>query len=136
MRNNLSCRNISAEKKLLSYILAAMFLLLSANFIFTYMVPATTGTVNFLPATGTFDTMQTSVTNILNDAFTMVQSWIIPAAALSCAVAFVVARLPGMDQKTVQGANQVFWGCIFAVVAVYAIKAILGVAKTLGESIQ
>lgn len=84
---------------------------------------------------GVFDTMDTQVKSILDDAVTMLQHWVVPAGVIGIIASQIIARLPGMDQQTVNRAKSTTWASIFAVVVSYAASGILSIAQTVGESI-
>ena len=84
---------------------------------------------------GVFDTMDTQVKSILDDAVTMLQHWVVPAGVIGIIASQIIARLPGMDQQTVNRAKSATWASIFAVVVSYAASGILSIAQTVGESI-
>lgn len=84
---------------------------------------------------GVFDTMDTQVKSILDDAVKMLQHWVVPAGVIGIIASQIIARLPGMDQQTVNRAKSTTWASIFAVVVSYAASGILSIAQTVGESI-
>lgn len=82
-----------------------------------------------------FSTMDTQVKNILDDAVEMLKHWVVPAGVIGIIVSQIIARLPGMDQQTVNRAKGATWASIFAVVVSYAASGLLSIAQTVGESI-
>lgn len=84
---------------------------------------------------GVFDSMDTQVKSILDDAVTMLQHWVVPAGVIGIIASQIIARLPGMDQQTVNRAKSATWASIFAVVVSFAASGILSIAQTVGESI-
>ena len=82
-----------------------------------------------------FSTMDTQVKGILDDAVEMLKHWVVPAGVIGIIVSQIIARLPGMDQQTVNRAKSATWASIFAVVVSYAASGLLSIAQTVGESI-
>ena len=82
-----------------------------------------------------FSTMDTQVKGILDDAVEMLKHWVVPAGVIGIIASQIIARLPGMDQQTVNRANSATWASIFAVVVSYAASGLLSIAQTVGESI-
>ena len=78
-----------------------------------------------------FSTMDTQVKSILDDAVEMLKHWVVPAGVIGIIASQIIARLPGMDQQTVNRAKS----AIFAVVVSYAASGLLSIAQTVGESI-
>lgn len=82
-----------------------------------------------------FSTMDTQVKSILDDAVEMLKHWVVPAGVIGIIASQIIARLPGMDQQTVNRAKGTTWASIFAVVVSYAASGLLSIAQTVGESI-
>ena len=84
---------------------------------------------------GVFDTMETQVKSSLEDAVKLLQHWVVRAGGSGIIASQIIARLPGMDQQTVNRAKSATWASIFAVVVSYAASGILSIAQSVFESI-
>lgn len=84
---------------------------------------------------GPFATLQSTISTLMEQAIAVLQSFIIPIALVSCLVAFIVGRLPGIGMKVQEQSKQVFWASIAIVVVSFALRAIFAIAQSVGESI-
>lgn len=85
---------------------------------------------------GTFDKMKQTVGGVIASAIDMLQAFVIPLATVACLCAILVMYLPGMSTKTTDRCKTVIWSCIATVVVAFALGAILGLAKTIGNNIK
>lgn len=92
-------------------------------------------TIGDFTADSTFDNMKTTVGQIIASAFSMLQSFVIPLAAVACLCAILIMYLPGMSNKTTDKCKTVIWSCIATVVVAFALTNIFKLAQTIGSKL-
>lgn len=84
---------------------------------------------------GTFDGMKSTIGNIIASAYNMLQSFVVPLAAVACLCAILIMYLPGMSNKTTDKCKTVIWSCIATVVIAFALKNVFTLAQSIGSKL-
>lgn len=106
---------------------------LSALFMGTYM---TCLSVMYSFADNPFDTVEKSLSEVIEGAITTLTNLVVPLATVAALVAIVVQFLPGISTKATERCKTVIWSCIGTVAVAYALKAIFALAKSIGQSVS